>query len=400
MANHREKMVTLYDIKQGLDANAFILLYQPVVSFVTGELIGFEALLRWARYNSPANELQLILPDQFLPLAEQTGFISCITDYVLNRVALDYKLFSAAGMSPHIAVNVSAHDFVDDRLSIKLQTLKVQHQIDPKKIYIELSESASLTILQHSSAALHKLLQLGVGLTLDDVGSHFSTLDQLSGLPIFTLKISRTIVGQLLQDETVRTTIASILRTAQRMSARTVAKGVESEAVYRKLMLAGCKQGQGFWMAKPMILSEAIQFAQQGKKFPCNPISMIHQAQLDHMQWRKDVIEMFYFAAHSADEREIYLKQITHLIASHKECLFGMWYYEEGRQYCAFHEFSAIETHHVRFHALCNELLLSAMGGEPFLSEHYRSMLARMNEASSTIIQLLFRLEDHLHAHP
>ena len=242
------------EIRKALDKQQFELYYQPKADAHTWSLVGAEALLRW---DHP--ERGPIGPEEFIPVAEETGLIVPIGQWVLRTACEQIKAWSEVpfGNIP-IAVNISSHQFQSDSLIDDVLNAAVDAAIDPSSLELEITEGVLLQNVDNTLVALNTLKRAGVALSVDDFGTGYSSLSYLKRFPIDTLKIDRSFVKDLHTDLDDAAICAAILAMAQQLGLNVVAEGVETKEQLAFLRLHGCNQIQGFLCSKPL---PAEQFA-------------------------------------------------------------------------------------------------------------------------------------------
>ena len=242
------------EIRKALDNDQFELHYQPKADAETWSLVGAEALLRWHHPDRGA-----IAPDDFIPVAEETGLIVPIGQRVLQIACNQVKAWSELpfGDIP-VSVNISSHQFQSDSLVDDVLGAAHDAGIDPKSLELEITESVLLQDADNTLVALNNLKRAGVALSVDDFGTGYSSLSYLKRFPIDTLKIDRSFVKDLHTDQDDAAICAAILAMAQQLGLNVVAEGVETKEQLDFLRRHGCNQIQGFLCSKPL---PADQFA-------------------------------------------------------------------------------------------------------------------------------------------
>jgi diguanylate cyclase (GGDEF)-like protein len=242
------------EIRKALENDQFELHYQPKADANTWSLVGAEALLRW---DHP--ERGPIGPEEFIPVAEETGLIVPIGQWVLREACEQVKVWSEFpfGNIP-VAVNISSHQFQSDSLIDDVLNAAVDAGIDPSSLELEITEGVLLQDVENTLVALNTLKRAGVALSVDDFGTGYSSLSYLKRFPIDTLKIDRSFVKDLHTDLDDAAICAAILAMAQQLGLNVVAEGVETKEQLEFLRLHGCNQIQGFLCSKPL---SAEQFA-------------------------------------------------------------------------------------------------------------------------------------------
>jgi diguanylate cyclase (GGDEF)-like protein/PAS domain S-box-containing protein len=241
-------------LRQALERAELLVFYQPVVEFDTGRIDKFEALVRWER---PGHGL--VRPAAFVPIAEESGLICELGDFVLGTAARDCARWQAVAPGVGVTVNVSAHQFVRADLAEGILTTLAAAGLDPGLLTVEITESAMSRSPQLVLAALERLRCAGVRIALDDFGTGYSSLTQLRTLPIDALKIDKSFVDTLSDGTGDSSIVQAIIDLGRARGLDIVAEGVETHAIARRLRLLGCEQGQGYVYSRPVPISQALQ---------------------------------------------------------------------------------------------------------------------------------------------
>jgi diguanylate cyclase (GGDEF)-like protein len=231
-------------MRQALVSGRFRLHYQPQVDLASGAIVGAEALLRW---RDP--EMGEIPPGRFIPVAEETGFIIALGEWVLNQAVRQAALWHSKGQSLPIAVNVSALQFQQAHFVDRVAAVLAISGLPPRLLELELTESILVHDAEDALSRLHALERLGVQTAIDDFGTGYSSLSYLKRFPIGKLKIDRSFVTDLPGDDSDAAIVRAILQMARALGKKVIAEGVETEAQRQFLQDAGCDEFQGFLVA-------------------------------------------------------------------------------------------------------------------------------------------------------
>jgi diguanylate cyclase len=253
-----QSLSLLTELRNAIDRNEFRLFVQPKIRFDTGEVVGAEALVRWVH---PARGN--VLPDEFIPFAEQTGFIRKLTRWVLEQSAALCQDLDAAGIHLKISVNLSTRDLMDQDLPAKFRDLLERRRLSAASFCLEITESAIMDDPIRAQQTLERLHAMGVELSIDDFGTGYSSLAYLKRLPVNELKIDKSFVLNMENDAGDVMIVRSTIQLGHNLGLRVVAEGVESEAVWHQLKSMKCDQGQGYYMSRPIPADQLLLWMQQ-----------------------------------------------------------------------------------------------------------------------------------------
>jgi EAL domain-containing protein (putative c-di-GMP-specific phosphodiesterase class I) len=242
-----QSLSLLSELRRAIERDEFRLHVQPKVVLGSGRVVGVEALVRW-QHPLRGN----VFPDEFIPFAEQTGFIRVLTRWVLDQSAALCRQLADAGIELKFSVNLSTRDLLDQELPAKFAELLARHQLAPAAFCLEITESAIMDDPVRAQHTLERLHAMGVDLSIDDFGTGYSSLAYLKRLPVDELKIDKSFVLNMENDAGDAMIVRSTIDLGHNMGLRVVAEGIESEAVWRLLAAMGCDQGQGYFMSRPM----------------------------------------------------------------------------------------------------------------------------------------------------
>jgi diguanylate cyclase (GGDEF)-like protein len=245
--DHLRKLALINDLRQAIEQDDLFVLYQPQVNVGTGVVAEVEALVRW-RHRS----LGLMSPAEFVPLAEQSGHIRLLTHWVLRAVVLQLRAWQQEGLRLRVSINLSPLDLLDATLPDVVMQLLTEHSVAPACISLEITESAVMTDAPYALAVLERLKECGVGLSIDDFGTGYSSLAQLKRLPVNELKIDKSFVMSVTENEDDEVIVRSTIDLAHNMGLKVTAEGVETPACWSLLKRLGCDSAQGFLFSRPL----------------------------------------------------------------------------------------------------------------------------------------------------
>ncbi|MFJ1302248.1 putative bifunctional diguanylate cyclase/phosphodiesterase [Pseudomonadota bacterium AL_CKDN230030165-1A_HGKHYDSX7] len=244
----REQLQMLQDLRQARARGEFELYYQPKFVAPSGPIVGAEALLRW---NHP--QRGMIAPGVFIPIAERTGLIFSIGEWVLDEACRQMREWRQQGHEDWtVAVNLSAMQFSQVNLVESIRATLAQYDLPPSCLAIEITETTAMRDAEASLAVLRELAALGVSISIDDFGTGYSSLLYLKRLPASELKIDRGFISQLEHDQEDAAIVSAIIALGQKLNLKIVAEGVETAAQQQFLTDLGCDSLQGFLLGKPM----------------------------------------------------------------------------------------------------------------------------------------------------
>ena len=246
----RDQLSLLGELRHAVEHDELRLFFQPKIELRSGRVMGAEVLLRWQH---PTRGL--LYPADFIPFAEQTGFIRRLTRWTLDHAIAQGARWHNAGNALGLAVNISVDDIGDVRLDSRIASLLTKHQLPPQLLTVELTESG---FIEDPTRALHMLeaiSALGVSLSIDDFGTGYSSLSHLTRMPVDEMKIDRSFVQGLESDPEFAPVVQSAIDMGHGLGLKVVAEGIETEAAALRLREFGCDVGQGYLYAKPMPLA-------------------------------------------------------------------------------------------------------------------------------------------------
>jgi EAL domain-containing protein (putative c-di-GMP-specific phosphodiesterase class I) len=239
-------MALLAELREALTHEELVLHYQPKVSLVSGANVGVEALVRWQHPRRG-----LLGPDQFIPLAEQSGLIRPLTSWVLRTALTQVNAWQGEGLAVPVAVNLSPSSLQEHDLADEIADLLNQTDVSPTLLEVEITENAYMARPHAVIANLEQLRALGVHISIDDFGTGYSSLTYLMDLPVDELKIDRSFVRGMASNERNASIVRSIIELGHSLGLRVVAEGLEDEPTLQRLTSLGCDFAQGYFLGRP-----------------------------------------------------------------------------------------------------------------------------------------------------
>lgn len=396
--------VTLKALERAMHNDELVLFYQPKVCLLSGDVIGAEALVRWAH-----GEASVLSPDEFLPMVESNGLLHDLTLQLLDQLVdaivglrdctpvkaeTPIDSLPPVNMEPHsglsLSINVAPNDLASRSISNHIAALLQAGTIQAAELQIEITESAVMSNVDRVYDDLVRIKDMGVKILMDDFGTGYSSLDRLSQLPFDALKLDQGMVkrmGTSLQNLDV---VRSAISMARELGMTSVAEGIESESVYNFLIAHGCEEGQGYFLGRPMSLTDFRTFVTSAHDFEGSQIGRVHQACLNLLRFRKTLVDAAFC---SRVGEGVALQSVAEpgLQSEVARTRLGVWYFGIGQRLNAHPVFNEIEAPLRQVHA----------SGLKFLEELERNQtvavldqqLAEIDQQVNRLIVLLHTLE-------
>ena len=241
------RLTIVGELRRAIQQRELVLYYQPKATLANGEVTSVEALLRW---NHPTRGL--VLPDDFIPLAQQTGLIKPLTLYVVSEALKQSSAWQREGITLSVAVNLSMRNLLDLEFPGQVADLLEEWSVDPSLLEFEITESTMLADPVRTKLILERLSAMGIRLAIDDFGTGYSSLAYLKRLPVDEIKIDRSFVMHMSDDEDNATIVRSTIDLARNLGLQVVAEGVETAEIWNTLNTLGCTVAQGYYLSRPV----------------------------------------------------------------------------------------------------------------------------------------------------
>ena len=263
LESNSEKIKISNQIQHAIEKKEFILYYQPQIYLNTGEIKGFEVLIRW---NNPFSGF--ISPALFIPIAEETGQIFAIEKWIINNALKQKKILENKGYEHlDLSINLSSKTLMSNLNFHELEDILDENKVDYSHITLEVTETAIISDIEMAISRLLRLKRYGLKIALDDFGTGYSSLTYLKKMPIDTIKLDRSFVKSIEENDADTYIIKSILYLALDLKYNVVAEGIETEEQYRFLEKNNCESGQGFLMSKPVPIEDVYEKLENAYSF-------------------------------------------------------------------------------------------------------------------------------------
>jgi diguanylate cyclase (GGDEF)-like protein len=253
--NTPARLALIGELRRAIDEEEIQLYYQPKAHLESGEVQGVEALVRW---HHP--DRGLVPPGEFVPITEQTGLILPFTLYVLEAAIKQTRSWLEAGLELTTAVNLSTRNLLELELPEQIAALLAKWDVPARHLKLEITESTIMSDPMRALTVLDRLSEMGVGLAIDDFGTGYSSLAYLKRLPVSEVKIDRSFVSNMIEDENDAVIVRSTIDLGRNLGLQVVAEGVETEAEWDRLTELGCDYAQGYYVSPAVSAGELMQW--------------------------------------------------------------------------------------------------------------------------------------------
>ena len=241
------RLALISDLRNAIDRKELFMEYQPIIDIKTGRVIAAEALLRW-NHSQRGN----VFPDDIIPMAEQTGLINPITYWILDTTAKYNKRLQANGIDIKIAINLSVYNLQESDFVENIIAIYEHNDIAASSFIMEVTESVMMTNPKKSIDVLKRIDELGIEIAIDDFGTGYSSLAYLKQLPLSKLKIDKSFIMDMIEDDNDAMIVRSTIDLAHNLGMKVVAEGIEEKEMLELLQILGCEFGQGYYMSHPI----------------------------------------------------------------------------------------------------------------------------------------------------
>ncbi len=256
-------LALLGELRGAIERDQLLLHFQPKIDLRSGKIYGVESLVRWQH-----PEHGLMYPDEFVPLAEQTGLIAPLSLWALRSALYTCSQYRSDDMDLDVAVNLSVRNLQDPRFPNKVARLIDENCGDASRLRLEITETAIMADPARALDVLNRLSVMGVKLSIDDFGTGYSSLAHLKQMPVDELKVDKQFVMGMLEDENDAVIVRSVIDLAHNIGIKVVAEGVENQQLYERLKEMGCDAVQGYYMCRPVAVEDLMEWIR------CSPLRL------------------------------------------------------------------------------------------------------------------------------
>jgi EAL domain-containing protein (putative c-di-GMP-specific phosphodiesterase class I) len=355
--------ITLMDICNGLLKKEFIFYYQPLYSLITGHICGAEALIRWIKPDGT-----LVMPAEFIPLAEEKDIITEISQEMYPRLIDDLASIAELDDSLTVYFNLTGKDLENADLVPGISACLAEKGLNPKMFGVEIVESVLMPPNPKIRQTIFDFAERGHPVVLNDFSAGNTTLNYLSQLPLSAIKLSMNIVKRAPLSRMDFRVLRHLISMGHQLRLDVIAEGVEDDELYNLILSTGCTAAQGFYFSYPLPLNEFLDVLRKRPRWLNYPFGLEYLAQIDHIDFRRDAIReaLIIFSNRDEDIRERALARLP--LLEHTDCLLGEWYYGIGQEWSSSPGFEELGKVHYQFHQTAKTLLDAAQNNEKWES--------------------------------
>lgn len=254
------RLALMSELRKAIETESLEIYFQPKIDVTTNEVVGAEALLRW---DHP--QRGFIKPGEFIPLAEQTGLIKPLTQWVIGKAIAQCASWKKNNIQLGISVNISAHNLHDSKLIHHLRDMMLKHNLPPEYLTLEISEGDIMSEPIRAKQTLEKIKNTGINLSIDDFGTGYSSLSYLKKLPVDEIKVDRSFVMEMTEDKDDDIIVRATIEVAHNLGLKIVAEGVHDKQTWERLKTLGCDIAQGHYISKPLSSADFSDWLNEDK---------------------------------------------------------------------------------------------------------------------------------------
>ena len=378
--------INLTSICKALTAGEFFYYYQPIISLESGKICGAEALIRWKQADG-----SVLMPANFIPLAESTGFITEMNQELLPGLLEDLNGIIAVAPSSYMHFNLSDSDLKAGGLAELLYKNMVQKGVATGALRVEIVESVFMPPIPHVKETITQLETRGIPVILNDFSAGYTTLNFLSDLPLTAIKLAMNIVQQAITSKKDFRILRHLVSMGHQLDLEIIAEGIETEEMYDLVLSTGATSAQGYYFSYPLPLDGYLGLLQKDSPWSSYPFGVDYLAQIDLLDFRRDVIRAA-LAIRKYESVEACQRALSRLpVLDFQNSTLGEWYSSFGREWETSAGFGQLRNAHREIHETASRLIEAALNDEPL--EHVVQLIKSFSEQSSVVAQALHEIE-------
>jgi EAL domain-containing protein (putative c-di-GMP-specific phosphodiesterase class I) len=378
--------ITLSSLCRSLTNGEFFYFYQPIISLEGGHICGAEALIRWKHPDG-----SLVMPADFIPLAESTGFITEMNQELLPVLMDDLGRINALSPATFVHFNLSTADLQADDLAGSLSAHMRRKDIAPGCFRVEIVESVFMPPVPRVEQTIVSLAAQGIPVVLNDFSAGYTTLSLLSRLPLTAIKLALNIVQRATASRKDFRIFRHLVSMGHQLGLEVIAEGVETEEMYDLTLSTGSSFAQGYYFSYPLALADYLTLLDAGVRWTNYPFGIEYLAQVDLIDFRRDVIRAA-LTIHKYKGEEVRQRVLVRLpeLAYQKSAL-GKWFSGLGGEWESAAGFEQLRAEHQSMHACAESLIQAALHDEPL--ETIMHLIETLSEQSERIARFLHEIE-------
>jgi EAL domain-containing protein (putative c-di-GMP-specific phosphodiesterase class I) len=378
--------ITLSSLCRSLTNGEFFYFYQPIISLEGGHICGAEALIRWKHPDG-----SLVMPADFIPLAESTGFITEMNQELLPLLMDDLRRINALSPETFVHFNLSTADLQTGDLAASLSGHMRHKDIAPGCFRVEIVESVFMPPVPRVEETIVGLAAQSIPVVLNDFSAGYTTLSLLSRLPLTAIKLALDIVQRGTASRKDFRIFRHLVSMGHQLGLDVIAEGIETEEMYDLTLSTGSSYAQGYYFSYPLPLEEYLALLREGAHWPNYPFGIEYLAQVDLIDFRRDVIRAA-LTIHKYKQEEMRQRALARLpeLAYQKSAL-GKWFSSFGGQWESAVGFEQLREEHQRMHACAESLIQAALQDEPL--ETIMRLIETLSGQSERIARFLHEIE-------
>jgi EAL domain-containing protein (putative c-di-GMP-specific phosphodiesterase class I) len=384
--NSLQSNITLTSLCKALTNGEFFYFYQPIISLDSGTIRGAEALIRWKQPDG-----SIVMPASFIPLAENTGFITEMTQELLPSLLDDLAQINADAPSTYVHFNLSAADLKTSGLADSLSRKITQKRIEPGRFRVEIVEDVFMPPVPRVEETIAQLHLSGIPVVLNDFSAGYTTLNGLSRLPLTAIKLALNIVQRATTSRKDFRILRHLVNMGHQLELEIIAEGVETEEMYDLTLSTGSTAAQGYYFSYPLSLPEYLALLRKNSLWSNYPFGVEYLTQIDLIDFRRDVIRAaLTISKYKKEEvRQRALSRLPEL--DNRKSDLGAWFSSGRQEWKSKPGFEKLQKDHQQMYKTANCLIQAALLDNT--QEDIFQLIDLLSKQSSQIAQFLHEIE-------